>query len=127
MSETNEHSADDTETETKTVEDLPNDSIKSEIKLMMNQTDLALLEDEEMPTYISVSSTSRPNDSDVVNAKQQENLSQEMQENHSPSPAPSEEGRSVIAVSSEEENDTDHEDEDEDSGEGKVIQGGIQI
>lgn len=119
MSETNEHSVDDTETEPKTV-DLPNDSIKSEVKLMMNQTDTALLEDEEMPTYISVSSTSRPNDSDVVNAKQQENVSQEMQENHSASPAPcsdDEEGNSVYVVSSEE--DTEHEDEDGDS-EGKI-------
>lgn len=126
MSENNEHSADDTETETKTREDPPNDSSKSEAKLMMNQMDAALLEDEEMPTYISVSSTTRPDDSDV---KQPENQSQEMEEDRSPSPYLSDDqaASSVYVLSSEEEetdqhpyNDEDDEDEYADS-DGKLI------
>lgn len=128
MSENSEHSPDDTETETKVMEDLPNDSSKSEAKLMMNQTDAAMLEDEEMPTYISVSSTTKPDDSDVVNVKQSENKSQEMEEDRSPSPYPSDDqaASSVYVLSSEEEtdqhpyNDEDDEDEYGDS-DGKLI------
>lgn len=131
MSDNSEHPPDDNEAETKTIEDLPNDSSKSEVKLM-NRTDAAMLEDEEMPTYISVSSTSRRDDSDVVNAKQQENMpqesmsqenmSQEMEEDCSQSPyhsdnqAPS----SVYVLSSEEDMDqhpyNDEDDEDEYDG-----------
>jgi hypothetical protein len=117
MSENNEHSADDTETETKAMEDPPNDSSKSETKLMMNQMSAALLEDEEMPTYISVSSTTRPDDSDIV--KQPENESQEMEEDRTPSPYPSDDqaASSVYVLSSEEETDqhpyNDEDDEDE--------------
>ncbi|XP_012532399.1 kinesin-related protein 4 [Monomorium pharaonis] len=122
MSENNEHSPDDTETETGTREDPPNDSSKSEAKLMMNQMDAALLEDEEMPTYISVSSTTRPDDSDIV--KQSENQSQEMEETRSPSPYASDDqaASSVYVLSSEEDetdqhpyNDEDDEDEYADS------------
>lgn len=118
MSETSEHSPDDTDAEAKTMEDLPNDSSKSETKLMMNQTSTALLEDEEMPTYISVSSISkREDDSDVANAKQAENVS--MEEEHSPSPYPSDDqaASSVYILSSGEETDqlpyNDEDDEDE--------------
>lgn len=128
MSGNSEHSPDDTETETKVMEDLPNDSSKSEAKLMMNQTDAAMLEDEEMPTYISVSSTTKPDESDVVNVKQSENKSQEMEEDRSPSPYPSDDqaASSVYVLSSEEEtdqhpyNDEDDEDEYGDS-DGKLI------
>lgn len=138
MSDNSEHPPDDNEAETKAIEDLPNDSSKSEVKLM-NRTDAAMLEDEEMPTYISVSSTSRRDDSDVVNAKQQENMpqesmsqenmSQEMEEDCSESPyhsdnqAPS----SVYVLSSEEDmdqhpyNDEDDEDEYDGDTDGKVI------
>ncbi|XP_050447243.1 MATH and LRR domain-containing protein PFE0570w-like [Cataglyphis hispanica] len=118
MSENNEHPPDDNEAETKTIEDLPNDSSKSEMKLM-NRTEMTMLEDEEMPTYISVSSTSRRDDSDVVNAKQQENISQEMEEDCSPSPYPSDDqaASSVYVLSSEEDTDqhpyNDEDDEDE--------------
>lgn len=136
MSDNSEHPPDDNEAETKAVEDLPNDSSKSEVKLM-DRTDTAMLEDEEMPTYISVSSTSRRDDSDVVNAKQkenisqentpQENMSQEMEEDRSPSPYPSDDqAGSVCIVSSEgasedmdQHNDDDYEDEYETDG--KVI------
>lgn len=117
MSENSEHSPDDTETETKAMEDLPNDSSKSETKLM-NQVDTALLEDEEMPTYISVSSITRPDDSDV-NMKQPENESQEVEEDRSPSPYPSDDqaASSVYVLSSGEETDqhpyNDEDDEDE--------------
>jgi len=125
MSENSEHSPDDTETETKAMEELPNDSSKSEAKLMMNQTDAALLEDEEMPTYISVSSTTKPDDSDAVNIKQSENESrevekmEEMEGDRSPSPCPSDDqaASSVYVLSSEEETDqhpyNDEDDEDE--------------
>ncbi|XP_025074857.1 kinesin-related protein 4-like [Pogonomyrmex barbatus] len=118
MSENSEHSPDDTETETKTMEDMPNDSSKSEARLM-NQTDAALLDDEEMPTYISVSSSMRPDDSDVVNAKPLKNETQEMEENRSPSPHPSEDRApsSVYVLSSGEDTDqhpfNDEDDEDE--------------
>lgn len=119
MSENSEHSPDDTETETKTMENLPNDSSsKSETKLMMNQTDTALLEDEEMPTYISVSSVSRrEDDADVGNAKQRENVS--IEEEHSTSPYPSDDqaASSVYVLSSGEESEqlpyNDEDDEDE--------------
>lgn len=127
MSENSEHPPDDNEAETKAMEDLPNDSSKSEVKLM-NRTEMAMLEDEEMPTYISVSSTSRRDDSDVINAKQQENMSQEMEEDCSPSPYPSDDqaASSVYVLSSEEDtdqhpyNDEDDEDEYGDS-DGKLI------
>ncbi|KYM78819.1 hypothetical protein ALC53_10739 [Atta colombica] len=118
MSENSDHSPDDTETETKAMEDLPNDSSKSETKLM-NQTDTALLEDEEMPTYISVSSITRPDDSDIVNMKQRENESREMEGDRSPSPYPSDDqaASSVYVLSSGEETDqhpyNDEDDEDE--------------
>ncbi|XP_012230460.1 enolase-phosphatase E1-like isoform X2 [Linepithema humile] len=119
MSENSERSPDDTETETKAVEDLPNNSSKSEVKLMMNRTDATLLEDEEMPTYISVSSTSRRDDSDVVNVKQQDNEPQDVEEDHCPSPYNSDDQApsSVYVLSSEEETDhhafNDEDDEDE--------------
>lgn len=118
MSENNEHSPDDTETETKATEDIPNDSTKSEVKLMMDRTDAALLEDEEMPTYISVSSISRRDDSsEVVNAKQPDNVP--MEEEGSPSPYHSDDqaASSVYVLSSGEETDQlpyhDEDDEDE--------------
>lgn len=134
MSENSEHSPDDTETETKVMEDLPNDSSKSEAKLMMNQTDAALLEDEEMPTYISVSSTTRPDDSDVINTKQSENKLQEVEGDRSPSPYPSDDqaASSVYVLSSGEEtdqhpyNDEDDEDEYGDS-DGKLIKKCINV
>lgn len=119
MSENSERSADDTETETKAIEDLPNDSSKSEVKLMMNRADATLLEDEEMPTYISVSSTSRRDDSEIVNAKQQENEPQEVEEGHCASPYNSDDQApsSVYVLSSEEEMDqhpfNDEDDDDE--------------
>lgn len=114
MSENSEHSTDDNEAETKAIEDLPNDSSKSEMKLM-NRTDTAMLEDEEMPTYISVSSTSRRDDSDVINAKQQENMSQEVEEDHSPSPYPSDDqaASSVYVLSSEDDIEQPYNNEDD--------------
>ncbi|XP_018393684.1 PREDICTED: MATH and LRR domain-containing protein PFE0570w-like [Cyphomyrmex costatus] len=118
MSENSEHSPDDTETETKAMEDLPNDSSKSEAKLM-NQADAALLEDEEMPTYISVSSITRPDDSDIVNMKQSENESREIEGDRSQSPYNSDDqaASSVYVLSSGEETDqhpyNDEDDEDE--------------
>lgn len=125
MSESNERSPDDTETETKVVEDLPNDSSKSEVKLMMNRTDATLLEDEEMPTYISVSSTSRRDDSDVINIKQQQDEPQNVEEDHCQSPYNSDDQApsSVYVLSSEEETGFhafDDEDEFADS-EGKLL------
>lgn len=117
MSENSEHPPDDNEAETKAIEDLPNDSSKSEVKLM-NRTNAAMLEDEEMPTYISVSSTSRRNDSDVVNEKQQEDMSQEMEEDRSSSSYPDDDqAASCIDLSSGEDTDqhpyNDEDDEDE--------------
>lgn len=114
MAENSEHTGDDNEVETKAMEDQLNDSCKSEAKLM-NQTDAALLDDEEMPTYISVSSTSRRDDSDITNAKRQE----EMDEDRSPSPYPSDDqaASSVYVLSSGEDTDqhpyNDEDDEDE--------------
>lgn len=132
MSDNSEHPPDDNEAETKAVEDVPNDSSKSEMKLM-NRTDMAMLEDEEMPTYISVSSTSRRDDSDVVNARQQENMSQEVEEDRSPSPYPSDDqaASSVYVLSSEEDMDqhpyNDEDDEDEYDTDGKVTRGITEI
>lgn len=126
MSENSEHSPDDTETETKAMENLPNDSSKSEAKLMMNQTGTALIEDEEMPTYISVSSTTRPDDSDDINAKHSENDSREVDRDRSPSPYPSDDqgANSVYVLSSGEETDQHpyHEEDDEDGdSDGELI------
>lgn len=135
MSENSEHSPDDTETETKAMENLPNDSSKSEAKLMMNQTGTALLEDEEMPTYISVSSTTRPDDSDDVNnVKQSENESQEVDRDRSPSPYHSDDqgASSVYVLSSGEETDQHpYNDEDDEDGygdsDGKLTKKIVQI
>lgn len=121
MSENSEHSPDDTEAETKATENVPDDSSKSETKLMMDRTDAALLEDEEMPTYMSVSSISRRDDSsEVVNAKHPRIAP--MQEERSPSPytvmiSDDQAASSVYVVSSGEETDhlpyNDEDDEDE--------------
>lgn len=135
MSENSEHSPDDNETETKTMEELPNDSCKSETKLMMHQTDATLLEDEEMPTYISVSSTTRPDDSDIVNAKQLENESREADKDRSPSPYPSDDqaASSVYVLSSGEETDqhpyNDEDDEEDGFGDsdGKLMKRSVQV
>ncbi|EZA46699.1 hypothetical protein DMN91_012314 [Ooceraea biroi] len=99
--------------ETKTMEDPPNDSCKSEAKLM-NQTDAALLDDEEMPTYISMSSTSRPDDSDVTSAKRPEDLSQEVDEDRSRSPSDDQGASSVYVLSSGEDTDQHPYEDDED-------------
>ncbi|XP_014484959.1 PREDICTED: kinesin-related protein 4-like [Dinoponera quadriceps] len=120
MSENSEHPPDDTEAETKATKDVPNDSSKSETKLMMDQTDVALLEDEEMPTYISVSSISRRDDSttEVVNAKQPaENVAMEEEHSRSPYHSDDQAPSSVCILSSEEETDqlpyNDEDDDDE--------------
>lgn len=129
MSENSEHSPDDTEAETKAAENVPNDSSKSETKLIMDQTDAPLLEDEEMPTYISISSISRRDDSsEVVNAKQPGNVPMEEERSASPYHSDDQEGNSVYVLSSGEEtgedqlpyNDEDDEDEYGDS-DGKSI------
>lgn len=101
MSENGEHSPDDTETEKNVLEE---DLSKSETKLMMNQSNTALLEDEEMPTYISVSSLSRREHSDV-NVKLQENVS--MEEECSPCPSDDQAASSIYVLSSGDEDDED--------------------
>jgi len=94
---------------------------------LMNQTDTALLDDEEMPTYISMSSTSRPDDSDITNMKQQKDLSQEVDEDRNASPYPSDDqaASSVYVLSSGEDEDQHsynyEDDEDEYDSDGKLI------
>ncbi|KOC63412.1 hypothetical protein WH47_01901 [Habropoda laboriosa] len=113
MSEENEHTSEDTEAEMNT-ENHSKQQSKSETSMLNNETEQPMLEDEEMPTYISVSSPSRREDSDVNNTKQQDRIP--IEEDHSRSPYPSDDqgGGSIYVLSSGEETTHGYNDEEDD-------------
>ncbi|CAK9797491.1 hypothetical protein ANTQUA_LOCUS1189 [Anthophora quadrimaculata] len=113
MSEENEHTSEDTETEMNT-ESHSKQQSKSETSMLNNETEQPMLEDEEMPTYISVSSPSRREDSDLNNTKQQDRIP--VEEDHSRSPYPSDDqgGGSIYVLSSGEESNHGYNDEEDD-------------
>ncbi|XP_078041701.1 uncharacterized protein LOC144472462 isoform X2 [Augochlora pura] len=113
MSKENEHTSEDTETEMNP-ENHSGEQSKSDTSLLNNETGQPMLEDEEMPTYISVSTPSRREDSDVNNTKQQDRIP--IEEDHSRSAYPSDDqgGGSIYVLSSGEESNHAYNDEEED-------------
>lgn len=86
---------------------------RSEDGILTTHSDTAMLEDEEMPTYISVSTSSKCEDSDVSNTKQHD---EELPMKEQPrSPCISEQGgtSSVYLLSSGEDTDPRYNDEDD--------------
>ncbi|XP_076649099.1 uncharacterized protein LOC143356924 isoform X2 [Halictus rubicundus] len=113
MSEENEHTSEENEAEMNGGNHSGEQS-KSDNSMLNNETGQPLLEDEEMPTYISVSTPSRREDWDVNNTKQQDRIP--LEEDHSRSAYPSDDqgGGSVYVVSSGEESNHPYNDEEED-------------
>lgn len=122
MSEENEHTSEETDTEMN-AGNRTSEQSKSGTSMLNNETEVPMLEDEEMPTYISVSSPSRREDADVSNAKQQDRIP--MEEDHSRSPYPNDDqggGRIIYVLSSGEEStraSNDDEDDEFADSEGK--------
>lgn len=102
MSEENEHTSEETEAEMNTGNHSKEQS-KSEASILNNETGQPLLEDEEMPTYISVSSPSRREDSDINNTKQQDRIPVDEEHSRSPYPSDDQEAGSIYVLSSGEE------------------------
>nr|XP_033340202.1 uncharacterized protein PF11_0213-like isoform X3 [Megalopta genalis] len=113
MSEENEHTSEENEAEMNP-ENHSGEQSKSDASLLNNETGQPMLEDEEMPTYISVSTPSRREDSDVNSTKQQDRVP--MEEDHSRSAYPSDDqgGGSIYVLSSGEESNHAYNDEEED-------------
>ncbi|XP_031846784.1 uncharacterized protein LOC116433145 isoform X2 [Nomia melanderi] len=111
MSEENEHTSEETETEMN-AETRSSEQCKNEASILNNETEQPMLEDEEMPSYISVSTPSRREDSDV-NTKQDRIP---VEEDHSRSPYPSDDqgGGSIYVLSSGEESNHPYNNEEED-------------
>ncbi|XP_076765000.1 uncharacterized protein LOC143432033 [Xylocopa sonorina] len=114
MSEESEHTSEETAVEMN-VENHDKEQTKCETSILSNDVEQPMLEDEEMPTYISVSSPSRREDSQVNNTKQQDN-SAPADEDLSRSPYPSDDqgGGSIYVLSSGEESNRAYNDDDED-------------
>ncbi|XP_076243211.1 uncharacterized protein LOC143184672 isoform X2 [Calliopsis andreniformis] len=112
MSDENGHTSEETEAEMN-AGNQTNEQSKSDTSMLNNGTEQPMLEDEEMPTYISVSSPSRRDDSDMNVLKHQERIP--MEEDHSRSPYPSDDqgGGSVYVLSSGEESTHPYNEEDE--------------
>ncbi|XP_043248486.1 kinesin-related protein 4-like [Colletes gigas] len=113
MSEENEHTSEETDTEMN-AGNHTNEQSKSGASILNNETEEPMLEDEEMPTYISVSSPSRREDANVNNTKQHNTIP--MEEDHSRSPYPSDDqgGGSIYVLSSGEESNHPYNDDDDD-------------
>lgn len=123
MSEENEHTSEETEAEMNT-ENRDKEQSKSETCVLNNETEQPMLEDEEMPTYISVSTPSKREDSDIDNAKQQSRVPLEEDNSQSPYRSDDQGGGSIYVLSSGEESNHPYNDEDEDEyadSEGKKI------
>ncbi|XP_034172340.2 uncharacterized protein LOC117600701 isoform X1 [Osmia lignaria lignaria] len=113
MSEENKHTSEETESEMNTENQIREQS-KSDTSILNNESEQPMLEDEEMPTFVSVSSPSRRDDSDPSNVKQQCRIP--VEEDHSRSPCPSDDqgGGSIYVLSSGEESNHPYNDEEED-------------
>ncbi|XP_015430039.1 PREDICTED: stress response protein NST1-like isoform X1 [Dufourea novaeangliae] len=112
MSEENQHTSEETEEEMN-AENHSNEQSKSDTSILNNEMEQPMLEDEEMPTYISVSTPSRREESDINNTKQQDRIP--IEEDHSRSPYPSDDqgGGSIYVLSSGEESNHPYNNEDE--------------
>lgn len=112
MSDENEHTSEETEGEMNAGNHIKEQS-KTDPSMLNNVTGQPMLEDEEMPSYISVSSPFRREDADANETKQQERIP--MEEDHSRSPYPSEDqgGGSIYVLSSGEESNHPYNDEEE--------------
>lgn len=113
MSEENKHTSEETESEMNT-ENHSGEQSKSDTSMLNNESEQPMLEDEEMPTFVSVSSPSRRDDSDPSNIKQQSRIP--VEDDHSRSPCPSDDqgGGSIYVLSSGEESNHPYNDEEED-------------
>lgn len=113
MSDENEHTSEEAEGEMNAGDHISEQS-KSDPNMLNNVTGQPMLEDEEMPSYISVSSPFGREDADANETKQQERIP--MEEDHSRSPYPSEDqgGGSIYVLSSGEESNHPYNDEEED-------------
>ncbi|OAD52683.1 hypothetical protein WN48_00386 [Eufriesea mexicana] len=112
MSEENEHTSEETEAEMN-AENHNKEQSKSDTSMLNNETEQPMLEDEEMPTYISVSSPSRRENPDVNNTKQ--DRAPPIEEDHSRSPYSSDDqgGYSIYVLSSGEESNHPYNDEED--------------
>ncbi|XP_054010190.1 kinesin-related protein 4-like isoform X1 [Hylaeus anthracinus] len=113
MSEENEHTSEETDTEMNS-RNHTNEQSKSGVSMLNNETEEPMLDDEEMPTYLSLSSPSGREGRSVNNTKEQDRIP--MEEDHSRSPYPSDDqgGGSIYVLSSGEESTQPYgEDEDE--------------
>ena len=111
MSQRNEHTSDETESEMH-AKNHNKEQSKCETSMLNNETEQPMLEDEEMPTYISVSTPSKREDSDISNTKQVDRIP--IEEDHSRSPYPSDDqgGGSIYVLSSGEESTHPYNDEE---------------
>ncbi|KAI4498751.1 hypothetical protein M0802_006218 [Mischocyttarus mexicanus] len=94
---------------------------KNEDAMVMVDSETPMLEDEEMPTYISVSTSSKCEDSDVSNVKHNEENSLTKEQSHSPCTSEQEGPASVYVLSSEEETDQHYDEDDVDCGDSEDI------
>ncbi|XP_015191164.1 PREDICTED: kinesin-related protein 4-like isoform X2 [Polistes dominula] len=94
---------------------------KSEDAMIMVDSETPMLEDEEMPTYISVSTSSKCEDSDVSNVKHHEEDSPTKEQSGSPCNSEQEGPASVYVLSSEEETDQHYDEDDVDCGDSDDI------
>ncbi|XP_046833714.1 uncharacterized protein DDB_G0283697-like isoform X1 [Vespa crabro] len=104
MSKQKEHISSDIEmsNQTEKEESIENHSKSVEV-MAMAHSETPMLEDEEMPTYISVSTSSKCEDSDISNAKHHEEESPTKEQSRSPCTSEREGPASVYVLSSEEE------------------------
>ncbi|XP_033183728.1 uncharacterized protein LOC117153628 isoform X2 [Bombus vancouverensis nearcticus] len=111
MSQRNERTSDETESQMR-AENHNKEQSKCETSMLNNDTEQPMLEDEEMPTYISVSTPSKREDSDISNTKQADRIP--IEEDHSRSPYPSDDqgGGSIYVLSSGEESTHPYNDEE---------------
>ncbi|XP_043521416.1 MATH and LRR domain-containing protein PFE0570w-like isoform X2 [Frieseomelitta varia] len=113
MSGKNEHTSEKAEAKIH-AENHNKEQLKNETSMLNNETEQLMLEDEEMPTYISVSSPSKREDSDINNTKEPDRIP--IEEDHSRSPYPTDDqgGGSIYVLSSGEDSNHPYNDEEED-------------
>lgn len=117
MSEQKERVSSDIEMNNQTEKEESNENHSKSVDAMaMAHSETPMLEDEEMPTYISVSTSSKCEDSDISNAKHHEEESPTKEQSHSPCTSEQEGPASVYVLSSEEETDPRYDDDDGDYG-----------
>nr|KAF7409222.1 hypothetical protein H0235_014074 [Vespula pensylvanica] len=117
MSEQKERVSSDIEMNNQTEKEESNENHSKSVDAMaMAHSETPMLEDEEMPTYISVSTSSKCEDSDISNVKHHEEESPTKEQSRSPCTSEQEGPASVYVLSSEEETDPRYDDDDGDYG-----------